>query len=323
MKSVVLAVLAIVLASTVAHAAPPVEKPLSHYLASATTNVFNRMKTMGNYTKWIANRVPPDQMKDFKAYLKENGIAASAKFPTMKAKQNSVCFTGTKDCLIFSDDSVTFGEATFKVEQKPFRKVVEDACEKIGCSTKTASYSLIPKAHAASRGGKIFWGMVVGAAVGSLAADSLGVSKGKAAGVGAVMGGLGTFILTEEQKHGCGGNCQVAWQPEQCRYQITPPSPVPPMYGQQPAPVEMFGQQQPPYYMPPQVYHQTYGQQHPPCNSNPNPTDLQLALNTPQAPVYCNNTCGQLPPYQPPMYGQPADVTTVPDRIYQSEDEQK
>lgn len=321
MKSVVLALLALVFTSTV-HATQFEEKPLSHYIASATANTFNRIKTVGNYTKWIANRVPPDQMKDFKAYLKENGVKPSAKFPKMTAKNNSVCFAGTEDCFVFSDDSVTFGDAVFKVEQKPFRQVVEGACEKIGCSAKTAAYTLFPEAHAKlSRTEKVLLGVGLGAIIGGgLLAEPLGMTKSEGALTGAVFGGLGTYVLTEEQKYACAGSCQVAWQPDQCRYQMTPP--------RRPTPVDIYGQQQPPYQIPQQVYHQTYGQQHPPCDMNPTtyrpgPTDLQLALNTPQRPIYCNNQCTTLPPYQPPVAynhnpGNPADV-----RLIQSEDKKK
>ncbi len=332
MKSVVLALLATVFTCTT-HAAPIEEKPLSNYLATATANTFNRLKTVGNYTKWIANRVPPDQMKDFKAYLKEKGLKPTTKFPKMTAKNETACFQGTEYCMVFSDDSVSINGASFTVERKPFRQVVEGVCSKIGCDKKTAMLTLIPEAHAAlDQSGWTLLGIGAGALIGNLAAESLGTTKTKGTIAGALLGGIGAYVLSDENKHACGRKCDVQWSPGQCQYQITPqPQPVPTNY---------YGQQQPPYYMPPQVYHQTYGQPYPPCDRQPSyyrpgATDLQIALNTPQYPTYCNSQCSgtTLPGYVPPDYttipgyqqgsgytqpGTPADVRNV-----QSEEKKK
>lgn len=317
MKSVVLALASLVFCSTV-YANAPEEKPLPHYMATATANTFNRLKTFGNYTKWIANRVPKDQMKDFNAFLKEKGIKPTTKIPKFTAENEKACIDKVH-CFVFTADTMSLNGNAFKVQEKPFRQVVEDICNKIGCDTKAAKMSFIQEAHALGQFEWTLLGALGGGLVGNLAAEPLGVDRTKSTVVGALLGGVAAYALSDENKAVCAGNCQVTCN-QNNQYYIQPRQPVA-------QPYNYYGQPQPPYYVPPQVYHQTYSQQPPPCYSQDRqqyyrrgPTDLEIALNTPHRPTYCNTTCGQPVPYQPvqqqayyqdPRYNAPADVRNV------------
>lgn len=280
-----------------AETAPPPEKPLSHYLAMATANTYNRIKTVGAYTEWVSKRVPPDQMKDFKAFLKQQGLKPSTKFPKMTAENDKACFD--KDhCLTYTDDTVTINGATFKVEDKPFAKVVSDVCEKIGCTQKTANFSIIPQANA--KLDQTTWtllGLSAGGALGYFAAPSLGIKRSTGLLAGAIVGGLGAYLLSDEERAACGGGCTTTCSGQHCYMQPQP----------RPNPYPYFGQQQPPYHLPRQVHYRAYASYQPPCNNNTLPTyretELQAEMRRRQsAPIYCNNVtapCTQAPPYTP------------------------
>lgn len=301
--------------SSTVFAAVPQEVPFPHELATATANQFNRLKTVGNYTTWIAKRVPKDQMSGFKAFLNSKGLKPSTAFPKMTAQNEKACFD--KDhCLVYSSDSVSYNGVAFKIEKKPFAKVMSDICAKIGCETKTAGLTLIPEAHAfggMSKTMTTMLGLGLGAAVGYFAADSLGIEKSTGLLGGAMLGGLGGYLLGSDDKAKCNGNCNVSCQDNNYYYQQ--PVPAQPLGG--------YNQGVPQYQVSHQSYYHQYGQYPPPCSYDQNypsngPTDLQVALRNPPQQQYCPNTgCQQPPPYQPGQYnyqqqpGNPADVRTI------------
>lgn len=309
----ILAMMTLVFMSSTVLAAQE-EMPFSHMQATATANQINRLKTVGNYTKWISNRVPKDQMSAFTAFLKAKGLKASTEFPKMTAEGNKACFDKTH-CITYAGDSATVNGVTFKVEKKPYGKLMADICGKIGCDSKSARISLIPEAHAFLNMGKTgssLLGLVLGGAVGYFAGERMGnPALGMVAGAG--LGGLAGYFLGSEDKAVCNGNCQVTCQDN--NYYVNPAQPLQTNY---------YNQQQPPYQMNHQSYYHQYGQYPPPCNYNGpgRATDLQIALNQPQQPSYCPPAgCQALPPYQPGQYynnpggdqnyQQPADVRTV------------
>lgn len=307
----VLAMMTLVFMSSTVFAAE--QMPFPHMQAMATANQMNRLKTVGNYTTWIANRVPKDQMSAFKAFLKAKGLNASTPFPKMTADKEKACFDKTH-CLSYAGESVSINGVNFKVEKKTFGKVVTDLCAKIGCETKTAQLTLIPEAHAMSQTMTTLLGLVGGGALGYFAADALGIKKSTGLLGGSIVGGLAGYFLGSEDKAVCNGNCSTSCNNDQ--YSFTPSQPSGPYYGQQ----------SPPYTINNQSYYHQYGQYPPPCQyqggPTPGATDLQIALNSPPQQNYCQQSgCQQLPPYQPGNYqyspgnnynnGQPADVRTV------------
>lgn len=303
MNKVVLALMSLFFCNTL-FANVPEEKPLSHYLAIATANTINRLKTVDGYTQWIALKLPPNHVKDVQSYFKKHGLKPSDKIPRAMSDGNKVCLDKT-DCFTYSDTTVSYNGVAFRVEDKPFPKVLSDVCAKIGCSSATAQMDFIPKAHARNRSPWI--GALLGAAVGWFAADQLGGSSTRGAIAGALIGGLATHYAGSENRHACSGNCSVACSGGQ--YGIQPYQPVtPPGYLNQP---------NTPYYVPPAFYNTAYGQSPQPCSAgSAGATDLQIALNTPPQPTYCTSQCVAPQPYSPivnpgapgPQY-QPAVVS--------------
>lgn len=315
MKTILAMMTLVFMTSTVSMAAPE-GMPFSHMQAVATANQINRLKTVGNYTKWIANRVPKDQMSAYTAFLKSKGLKPSTTFPKMTADGPKACFDKAH-CITYAGDSASVNGVNFKVEKKPYGKLMNDICAKIGCaSAKSAQLSLIPEAHAFLNMNKTttsLLGIALGGAIGYFAGDRMGnPALGMVAGAG--LGGLAGYFLGSEDKAVCNGNCQVSCNNDQ--YYMTPtPQPSQPYYGQQ----------NPPYHMNQQAMYHQYGQNPPPCQYQGQPTngqtDLQMALNQPPQQSYCPNTgCNQYQPYTPgqpynpggdQFQGQPADVRTV------------
>lgn len=283
----------------------------------ATASTINRLNTVEAYMKWVSYRVPAAQMKELHAFLKTKGISPSSTFPKMTAENNKVCYE-KNNCMIFTNASVTLNGVEFKAidKYKPFPQVISDICTKIGCNETVANLSLIPRAHAGSKGTSVLMGLIGGALIGGLAAPHMGGTKKRGAIAGGVLGAIGAYILESQNKQPCTSGCKTSCDNNQ--YYITPYQPAQPFYDQQ----------APPYSLPPDVHYQAYNQYPPPCSGNTGggQTDLDYALNNPPQTVYCNNACtapapfdpnfnyspgvpiqGQ-PPYPQNPYGQPASI---------------
>lgn len=300
MKKVVLALITVVFCCTafaVTAEKKPNEnspqKPLSHYLAMATANTVNRLKTVEAFTKWMSYKLSDQELKDLKKFLQANGLKPSMKFPKMTAENNKVCFE-KNDCMVYSDDSVSKDGVVFRVENKPFGKLLGDICSKISCGGKVANMSLIPEAHAGFGG---LWGPLIGATAGYLIAGPGYKAIGAVAG--AAIGWVGSQFLREENRYACGGNCNVSCKND--NYYIEPRG----NYN------GYLDQQRPPYEIRRDVHYRSYSQYQTPCSyegEHNGVTDLQYALNNPPVQQFCGNQCAVSQQYDPNYRYSPGEA---------------